>query len=244
MNTWDLFVPPIIASCGLLAWGAYHPASQLLGPTTRRTGRASTLALTFDDGPNPAATPYLLDLLDRHKARATFFLIGERVRLYPRVAAAIVARGHVVGNHTDTHPSLVWLGPAQIGAELSRCQEEIRLATGRRPLWMRPPFGFRGPQLNRVVRRMGFTGVAMWSLTAYDWNPQPPARLIQRLARVRGGDIVLLHDGDSRSQDADRSHVIGALAHWLPRWRDDGLEFVALDEVKTGSTVPGQVPAL
>ncbi|MGB6199426.1 MAG: hypothetical protein WBF35_07755, partial [Candidatus Acidiferrales bacterium] len=93
------------------------------------------------------------------------------------------------------------------------------------------PYGFRGPQLRGAVRRAGLAGVAMWSLTCYDWKPQPAARLIARLGRLRGGDIALLHDGDHRALGGDRAHVVTALEYWLPRWRDQGLEFVTIDQV-------------
>jgi peptidoglycan-N-acetylglucosamine deacetylase len=211
------------------AWGAVHPRSQLFGRTLRRTGDDSTLALTFDDGPNPAVTPRSLELLARHEARATFFLVGRHVRACPGLAAEIAARGHAIGNHTETHPNLIWLSPRRIREELARCGEAIAEATGRKAGWMRPPFGYRGPQLARAVRGAACAGVAMWSASGRDWRPQPAVRVIRRLRRAPGGDIVLLHDGDYRALGADRRHTIEALEYWLPRWKDAGLRFVGLD---------------
>lgn len=92
-------------------------ATPLLGPTIRRTGDPSVMALTFDDGPNPAITPKLLDLLDRHNIRATFFLIGRYVRAFPSLAKEIAERGHAIGNHTDSHPALTFLSPRRIAEE-------------------------------------------------------------------------------------------------------------------------------
>ena len=232
MAPWSVALPVVAAGAGISAWSAFHPAAQLFGRTIRKTGRRSALALTFDDGPNPAATPRLLDLLDAHQAQASFFMIGRYVNRYPKLAAEITARGHAVGNHTDTHPSLLWLSSRRIADELQRCQERIEMAAGRRARWMRPPYGFRGPQLDGVVRRGGFEGVVMWSVTGKDWDPQPASLLKDRLRGARGGDIILLHDGDSRALEADRSHVIGALEFWLPRWRDAGLELVSLDALE------------
>lgn len=232
VNPWAIALPGTLAAAGgLTAWAAMAPEAQLFGPTQRRTGRSHWLALTFDDGPNPAITPRLLDLLDQHRACATFFLIGRFVRECPALAREIAARGHVVGNHTDTHPNLFWLSAARISEELTRCQKAIAGAIDRRPIWMRPPYGYRGPQLERVVRRQGFRGVVMWSLIVQDWKPQPPARLIGRLSRARGGDIVVLHDGDHRVLDGDRRGTLTALEFWLPRWRDAGLQFVTMDEI-------------
>jgi peptidoglycan/xylan/chitin deacetylase (PgdA/CDA1 family) len=218
------------AAAATFAWGATSASAQLFGRTIRRTGDASTMALTFDDGPNPAATPQLLELLDRHRAQATFFLIGKHVRAFPSLAKEIAERGHTVGNHTETHPKLTFLSTHSIDQELDRCDAAIEAATGRIPRWMRPPFGFRGPQLDAVVRRHGGSGVVMWSAMARDWNPQPAARVIERLRRARGSDIVLLHDADHRALEGDRGHTLTAVEYWLPRWQDRGIRFVNLDE--------------
>jgi peptidoglycan-N-acetylglucosamine deacetylase len=218
-------------SLGVAAWAAVSPASQLYGPVLRRTGSRRTVALTFDDGPNPAITPALLDLLARYRARATFFLIGRHVRACPELAADLVARGHAVGNHTDTHPNLLWRSSRRIREELARCQDAVAKTTGRQARWMRPPYGFRGPQLAGIVRQGGWAGIALWTRAAFDWKPQPPEPMIRRLARARGGEILLMHDGDPFLDRADRSHVLRALEHWLPQWTDAGLEFVTLDDL-------------
>ena len=219
------------AAAGIYSWAACVPSAQLFGRTIRRTGDAKTVGLTFDDGPNPAVTPQLLDLLDAHSVRGTFFLIGMHVRKHPELAQEIAARGHVIGNHTDTHPALPFLSAGRIAKELARCNEAIVGAVGKRPRWMRPPYGFRSPFLNREVREIGGDGVVMWSRLAADWKPQSAAKVTERLQRVRGGDIVLLHDGDHRETGGDRLHTVEALRHWIPRWKDMGLRMVTLDEV-------------
>jgi peptidoglycan/xylan/chitin deacetylase (PgdA/CDA1 family) len=221
----------VCASAGIFAWAAVAPSSQLFGPTIRGTTDASSVALTFDDGPNPAVTPELLRLLDQNDVKATFFLIGEWVREAPVLAREIAAQGHTVGNHTNTHPSLTFLPSRRIGEELDRCDDAIEAAIGKKPRWMRPPFGFRSPFLDGVVRSRGASGVVMWSRWARDWEPQPAAKVIRRLRRVERGDIVLLHDGDHRVPRGDRRHTVEALAHWLPRWKDAGIRFVTLDQM-------------
>jgi peptidoglycan/xylan/chitin deacetylase (PgdA/CDA1 family) len=209
----------------------------LFGPTLRRLpGEAPgrRVALTFDDGPNPAITPRLLDLLERYQARVTFFVVGRFARACPELIREINARGHLLANHTDTHPHLAWHSSARNAAELRRCEESVHEALaagvekGIRMKWMRPPFGFRGPQLWTAMRETGVEGVAMWSKLCFDWKPQPAERIIERLGRVRAGDIVLMHDGDHRALGGDRAHNLAALEHWLPRWRDSGLEFVTI----------------
>ena len=212
------------------AWGAFVPSSQLFGPTRRQTGDSRAIALTFDDGPNPTATPELLDLLDQHGARATFFMIGRHVREFPRIAADVVARGHAVANHTETHPNLAFHSARKVAEELAKCSEAISSATGREARWMRPPFGARGPSLARTAGANGIVGVVMWSKWARDWTVQPAEAVIERLRRVRGGDIVLLHDGDHRVPEGDRRHTVRAVEYWLPRWKDAGLRFVTVDD--------------
>jgi peptidoglycan/xylan/chitin deacetylase (PgdA/CDA1 family) len=213
-------------AAGAASWGACDPRSQLFGPTRRHSGSKTSVTLTFDDGPNPNATPALLDLLDRYQVRASFFLIGRYVRLYPQLAAEVGRRGHILGNHTESHCNLIWQSGGNIGRELALCQEAITTATGESPRWMRPPYGFRSPLLQTVVKRSGLDGVVMWSVSAKDWDPQPAARVVRRLAQVKGGDMVLLHDGDSRRPDADRSHTLQALEHWIPIWKDRGWQMV------------------
>ena len=172
----------LCAASGIFAWGAVAPSSQLFGPTIRRLNDPSAIAITFDDGPNPAITPQILDLFDRHSAKATFFLIGSHVRAFPALAKEIAARGHAIGNHTETHPALTFLSPAQIAEQLDHCDEAILAATGTKPKWMRPPFGYRSPWLAGIVRRRGGAGVAMWSKAARDWRLQQSALVIRALA--------------------------------------------------------------
>lgn len=236
MNSWPIIVSAGAAAvAGIAAWGAVAPSSELFGPTVRRTDAAKKIALTFDDGPNPAVTPRLLGLFDRHSVRATFFLIGKFARACPDLVKEISLRGHLLGNHTDTHANLFFQSRAGIRDELARCQEAVANATHRDPpRWMRPPYGYRSPWLDFEVRRAGMSGVVMWSRGGWDWKAQPPARLIARLARVARpggshGDIVVLHDGDHGALGGDRHHVVAALEHWLPRWRDAGIEFVTIE---------------
>jgi peptidoglycan/xylan/chitin deacetylase (PgdA/CDA1 family) len=250
VDPWVVSISSVLAAgVGLGAWGAVAPSSQLFGAVLRRLPDGAGgvaprgIALTFDDGPNPAITSRLLDLLERYNARATFFVIGRFAAKCPELVREIAARGHLLANHTHTHPNLIWLSRARIAQELRQCEEAVAEALGAATTrsravahgasaltmqWMRPPYGFRGPQLGGVTRALGFRGVATWSRLCYDWKPQPSERVIARLARVRACDIVLMHDGDHRALGGDRAHVVTALEHWLPRWRDGGLEFVTI----------------
>ena len=229
------------AAAGIAAWGAVAPSSELFGPTVRHTASSRKIALTFDDGPNPAVTPQLLELFDRYSTHATFFLIGKFARACPELVNEISARGHLIGNHSDTHANLFFQSSAGIRDELARCQDAVAAAHVEPPRWMRPPYGYRNPLLHGEIRRAGMRGVVMWSKICRDWKPQPPERLIERLSRVARpdqpqGDIVVLHDGDYRALGGDRHHVVAALEHWLPRWRDAGMEFVTMESSSVSAT--------
>jgi peptidoglycan-N-acetylglucosamine deacetylase len=246
MNPWFVAIPSFAAGfVGLAAYGAAHPRSQLFGRTVFQTSQPRKLAITFDDGPNPAITPKLLDLLNRHKAKATFFLVGKYVRQAPDLTKEIASRGHLIGNHTDTHPNLFYCGPGETRAELLRCSEAIGQATWEEPRWFRPPFGFRSPWLGALVQQQRMRTV-MWTLLPGDWRPKPTDWLIDRMKPIAehvqalpaknqpqptGGDILCLHDGDYAHSNADREHTLASLEYWLPRWRDLGLEFVTMGEM-------------
>jgi peptidoglycan/xylan/chitin deacetylase (PgdA/CDA1 family) len=235
MYLWPIVVPAVaMTAAGIAIWGAAVPSAQLYGPTLRHTSSAKTIALTFDDGPNPCVTPRLLDLFERYSVRATFFVIGRFARACPDIVRETVARGHIVGNHTENHPQLTFLSRTHIREELARCQDAIATATRMDPpKWMRPPGGRRSPILNSEVHRLRLRGVVMWSLSSRDWKSQPLPQLVDRLALASRrcgsqGDIVLCHDGKPRALGADRHNTVTALEHWLPRWRDAGFKFVTV----------------
>ncbi|HEV8384084.1 MAG TPA: polysaccharide deacetylase family protein [Candidatus Acidoferrales bacterium] len=242
MGPFNISAAPLIGGAsavfatGAVAWGAIASRSQLFGHTIRHTGDSRTIALTFDDGPNPALTPNLLRVLEVNHVHATFFLIGSFVKKCPGVAQEIAACGHTIGNHTHTHRPLFWISRGQAADEIARCQDAIEETCGRRPMWMRPPFGIRGPHISSVVRQAGLKGVVMWSRSARDWKPRSVADTVQRLSHVRGGEIVLLHDGDCRRFPGDRHLTLAGLDYWLPMWKSAGLEFVTLDDIARHET--------
>jgi peptidoglycan-N-acetylglucosamine deacetylase len=230
----------------LTAYAAVNRRSQLFGPTVFHTDSPRALALTFDDGPNPAITPKLLDLLARYNARATFFVVGKLARECPALVKETASRGHVVGNHTDTHPNLLFTGPEETWKELLRCTDAIQHATWSAPQWFRPPYGYRSPWLSEIVHRQGMRTM-LWTLIPGDWRVKPNAWLIERMkpiaahaqnlpprnsrpAKTSPGDVLCLHDGNFREQNVDRTRTLAALEYWLPRWRDLGLEFVTMNQ--------------
>ncbi|HTP68217.1 MAG TPA: polysaccharide deacetylase family protein [Dongiaceae bacterium] len=256
MDPWLIGVPIGIAAglAGVTAYGAVNSRAQLFGHTIWHTDKPKKLAITFDDGPNPAITPKLLKLLEKHGVKATFFLVGKYVRASPSLAKEIVERGHTVGNHTETHPNLFFCGPEETRNELLRCSEAIGQATWEEPRWFRPPFGYRSPWLGSIALRYRMRMV-MWTLIPGDWKVKPEAWLVEKMkpiaervkeadgsgsganARVYG-DVLCIHDGDYAHPNADRRRTLAALEYWLPRWRDLGLEFATIGQ-SLGKAVEG-----
>jgi peptidoglycan-N-acetylglucosamine deacetylase len=224
---------------GITTYAAVHPRSQLFGATIRDTAAPRQLALTFDDGPNPAITPQLLDLLDQYGAKATFFMIGRFVRACPELAKEVAHRGHLIGNHTQTHPNLFWLSPRAIRNELQQCQSALQDAVSAAAKVFRPPYGLRNPWVVSTARELGMQTV-MWTLLPGDWREKSPEWLTARMCRIAdnaqridsrpSGDMLCLHDGAHRQLNGDRVRTLKALEYCLPRWRDLGLKFVTIGE--------------
>ena len=155
------------------------PTGQWYGRTFTGVGRGSKqIALTYDDGPNDPYTLRLLEVLARYDVHATFFLIGRYVRQRPEIVREIVRAGHVVGNHTFTHPLLIFKSSEEIRQELSNCRAALQDTIGQHSNLFRPPFGGRRPAVLRIARELGLEPV-MWNVTGYDWNA-PPAEVIER----------------------------------------------------------------
>jgi peptidoglycan/xylan/chitin deacetylase (PgdA/CDA1 family) len=176
----------------------------------RAEGVTDRFALTFDDGPNPRATGAILDLLARHGARATFFMLGDNMRRHGDLVRRVASEGHEPAVHGDTHWPLPLLLPGGIRAQVRRCSEEIESATGVRPQYYRPPFGFMSPGQARFVRKLGYEPVLG---DVYPEDPHRPgvARIVRRvLRRLRAGSILILHDG-SPLGPANRGQTVEAL---------------------------------
>ncbi len=169
-------------TCAASAAAAITVGYQSMAPTAQWYGRTFTgldpgsrqIALTYDDGPNDPHTPRLLEVLAKHNVHATFFLIGRYVQQRPQIARAIVQAGHVVGNHTFTHPLLIFKSEAEIRQELTQCRAALQDAIGEPSNLFRPPFGGRRPAVLRIARELGLEPV-MWNVTGYDWNAPPAA---------------------------------------------------------------------
>ena len=230
------------AAASAAGYQSMAPTGQWYGRTFARGLRGSKqIALTYDDGPNDPHTLKLLDVLAKHGVRATFFMIGRYVRQRPDIARAVAQAGHVIGNHTFTHPLLIFKSAAQTRTELLDCWSALQDTIGDHSSLFRPPFGGRRPATLRIARELGMQTV-MWNVTGYDWSAPPAAVIEKKLERqMRGGDVILLHDGGHRALGADRAQTVIATENLIRRYRDQGCQFVTVEEMRAVSHQPSAV---
>ena len=223
-------------AAGWLAYASLWPTSQIFGRTLVAGDDADEVALTFDDGPNDAATPQLLEVLARHGVRATFFNVGGFARQRPQIVRDVVAAGHMLGNHTMNHPRLSTQSAARVRQELTDCNAVLEDITGAAVKFFRPPFGARRPYVLRAARELGLTPV-MWNVTGHDWNPIGVDGILKNLDegiaryRRRGrGSNLLLHDGGHRAMGAARMDTVRAVDRLLTAYRASSTRFVTVEE--------------
>jgi peptidoglycan/xylan/chitin deacetylase (PgdA/CDA1 family) len=232
------------ASTGALTAGyqSMAPTGQWYGKTFTGLARGShQLALTYDDGPNDAHTPRLLEILSKHNVPATFFLIGRYVEDRPETVREIACEGHQIGNHTFSHPLLIFKSDSELRGEILRCRSVIEDAIGKHSNLFRPPFGGRRPAVLRIARELGLQPV-MWNVTGYDWNAPPAAEIERKVCnRINGGNIILLHDGGHKQMGEDRSQTVIATDHLIARYKDQGYDFVTIAQMMDEQKVDKQM---
>lgn len=223
-----------VATALAAGYQSMAPTGQWYGRTfARLPSGAKQLALTYDDGPNDPHTFRLLEVLARHNVHATFFLIGRYVQRRPDIVGELVKAGHIVGNHTFTHPLLSLKSVNEVRRELTDCRRAIEDAIGEHSNLFRPPFGGRRPAVLRIARELRLEPI-MWNVTGYDWNAPPAAEIERKVEkRLRGGDVILLHDGGHKQMGADRSQTTLATDHLLTRYKSEGYEFVTIPHMVT-----------
>jgi peptidoglycan/xylan/chitin deacetylase (PgdA/CDA1 family) len=216
------------------------PESQLYGQTLFRGSDPRQMALTYDDGPNDPHTLRLLEVLAKFEARATFFLIGQYVRRRPDIVREIQAAGHVIGNHTDTHPNLIFVSASGLRQELESCRKSLEDAVGQPAPLFRPPFGGRRPNVLRAARSMGLQPV-MWSVTAFDWSAKSSAAIVQKVTsqvdgrRTPQGEVILLHDGGHLAFGTDRAFTVEATQVLLQKYSQEGKRFVSVTDLASAA---------
>jgi peptidoglycan/xylan/chitin deacetylase (PgdA/CDA1 family) len=222
-----------LATCGF-AYASVWPGSRLFGEALVAPRRPGELALTFDDGPNLAWTPQLLDVLASHGVRATFFMLGKYAQAEPALVRRVAEAGHLIGSHSWSHPNLAIAAPGRVRQELVRTKEMLEQTTGVQIKYFRPPFGGRRPAVLRMARSLGMSPV-LWNAMASDWSDPSADRItkrmmhsIDRLERRGWAANILLHDGGNLGLGVDRGPSVTAagllLSHYITTHR-----FVTVD---------------
>ena len=192
--------------------GAFHRNSPIFGrPITNLPGSGRRVALTFDDGPNPDATPLILDALEQRGVRATFFILGRHAERWPELVRRVAEGGHAIGNHGYYHRKLHFKSPAYVRDDLERGTAMIERAAGVHPTLFRAPHGFRAPWVTAIARSLGQRTVG-WSLGVWDSDrPGVEAIADRTVTGARPGSILLLHDGDGYDPSGDRMQTARAV---------------------------------
>jgi peptidoglycan/xylan/chitin deacetylase (PgdA/CDA1 family) len=227
-------IPEVAAGVAVAAaalHGAYHRNSPLFGrPISRVSSDRPCVALTFDDGPNPRATPLILDALAARGVRATFFVLGRHVERWPELVRRLRDEGHVIGNHGYFHRKLHLKGPVYVRKDLAMGAEAIERAASIRPRLFRAPHGFRNPWVSRIAASLGERTVG-WSLGVWDSDKPGVDTIVQRsVDGVRSGSILLLHDGDGYDENGDRMQTAAALPRIVDALLARGMALVTIPE--------------
>jgi peptidoglycan/xylan/chitin deacetylase (PgdA/CDA1 family) len=209
------------------------PRSTLLGPNITRLPQAAAhrgeVAITIDDGPDPEVTPQVLEMLDRHQAKATFFCIGKLAARHPELCREIIRRGHDIENHTLSH---FWffslLDPWTIHHEMHKAQQVLGEITGRTPRFFRAVAGLRNPELDPVLSHCGLR-LCSWSRRGFDTQVSDADAVLASLMRdLKGGDILLLHDGSAARAASGRPVILDVLPRLLDNLAQANLRSVTL----------------
>jgi peptidoglycan-N-acetylglucosamine deacetylase len=232
---WPWALAALALDHALITATGLWPRSTWLGANVRRLPDASVtrneVSLTIDDGPNPAITPAVLDLLDEYQARATFFCIARHAQLHPALCREIVRRGHSVQNHSHAHAHSfsVW-GPKAMARDIAHAQDHLSQITGEKPRFFRAPAGLRNPFLDPVLHRQGLQLVS-WTRRGFDTVKSDPTVVQARLTRgLAAGDILLLHDGNVAHSAQGKPVILEVLPNLLRQFQQNGLRTVTLPQ--------------
>jgi peptidoglycan-N-acetylglucosamine deacetylase len=176
------------------AYGSYNIEANYF-VNSINTGKAKGVALTFDDGPDPETTPRILSILKELNVKATFFVIGKKVEVYPDLLRQIDEEGHIIGNHSYSHSFVIgFFSTKRLAADMAKCNEAISAAIGKTPVFFRPPFGVTNPRYVAALKENGLQSIG-WSLRSFDTRAKNKYQLIDKvISNLRTRDIVLLHD--------------------------------------------------
>ncbi len=231
--SWAAAGAVLLVLLGVISWAVFNVNSSVWAPTLWRAPVPDKqVALTFDDGPDPAFTPQVLDMLKGKGVKAAFFCVGERVRAHPELARRIHDEGHVLGNHSDSHAMWINFGlHGRLQSEIAAANDAIRQAAGVRPQLYRAPHGFKNPALGDVLRSEGMVAIG-WQVRGFDAVVSDAARIAQRIVdQAKPGGVILLHDGAGLQGSEHRQATLEALPVVIDGLRARGMEIVRVDEL-------------
>jgi peptidoglycan/xylan/chitin deacetylase (PgdA/CDA1 family) len=235
---WPWAIGAVAANHVVLGAIGLWPRSTLLGANLTRLPEAATvrreIALTFDDGPDPEVTPRVLDILEAHGARASFFCIAGNAMRHPELCREIARRGHAVENHSREHPmNFALRGMGGMRREITAAQSDLATLTGRVPLFFRPPAGLRSPLLDPVLHDVGLRLVS-WTRRGFDTQHTDVDAVFLRLVDdLAAGDILLMHDGHCARTENGDPVVLQVLPRLLDHAKSLGLKAVTLEHATT-----------
>ncbi|PRX33250.1 peptidoglycan/xylan/chitin deacetylase (PgdA/CDA1 family) [Paraburkholderia sp. BL18I3N2] len=234
---WPWWLAAIFVNHAIFTVAGLLPRTSLLGPNWTRlpahARNADAIALTIDDGPDPAVTPQVLDLLDAFGVRATFFCIGAMAQRYPELARDIVARGHALENHSQVHVHTFSVTlPGALTREIDAAQCTLEALSGERPMFFRAPAGLRNIFLEPVLRKLDLR-LAAWTRRGYDTRERDPQVVARRLLDgLAPRDILLLHDGNAALTAEGKPLILAVLPRVIDAARRRHLRFVTLREAR------------
>lgn len=235
-NLGYLYVGQVLTIPGSRSKSQKSSFEALVGPLAEKypdtfylkgSSNSRRIALTFDDGPDEIYTPQILDILKAHNAKATFFLIGSKVKQHPELVNRIISEGHTIGNHTWTHPDLRKVTSEQLLSEIKQTEDAIRDVSGLTTAIMRPPYGAANDSVVEELRELNYK-VIDWNVDSVDWRQETTADqiLINTLTNVTEDTIVLMHDSPG-----NRSATVKALPELIHTLNANEYTFVAADEM-------------
>ncbi len=212
-------------AAGGFAYASLWPGSRIFGTALTAPRRPGEIALTFDDGPNPEWTPRLLDILARHDLKATFFMLGKFAEAQPELVRRVAVEGHLVGDHSWSHPKLSRCPAKRIEEELKRTKDTLEQIVGSPVRFFRPPFGARRPTVFRIARELGLE-LVLWNAMTNDWSEPSAERIAATLSKrvnvlTRRGHAVniVLHDGNHRETVGKRGPSVKAAEMIVERYK-------------------------
>jgi peptidoglycan/xylan/chitin deacetylase (PgdA/CDA1 family) len=193
--------------------------------------REKKISLTFDDGPHPQCTPEILEVLKSFEVKATFFLVGTNVRKYPVLSRKIAEEGHEIGAHSFWHRRMLFLSRGEVESEIDFAFEVIGDITGRKIELFRPPFGIHGYLLPKILKEKG-AKLILWDVNSKDWKIKDSETISASVIRkVKGGSILLFHDGKWSNQGLDYPHTIQALKRTIPALKERGFSPATISQL-------------